>query len=231
MTIGSNDVPITSDQMYRIEEKGHELLGMQRVYMMENAGHGIADLIVSEFKNRLTDKTKIVAVCGTGNNGGDCFVGIRHLAACTDSIYTIILLGHHSNLRSEEARINWNIISRMSSLRVIEINKFTESIKETISKADIILDGIFGTGIKGEIKDPQASAIDLINSSRAYTIAVDIPSGLDPTSGKADKKCIKADITITFHRLKKGLIDNEMYTGKVYVEHIGIPREAEIGIV
>jgi NAD(P)H-hydrate epimerase len=231
MVSGSNDVPITSDQMYRIEEKGHELLGMQRVYMMENAGHGIADLVVSEFKGRLTDKTKIVAICGTGNNGGDCFVAIRHLAAYNDSIYTIILLGHHSNLRSEEARINWNIISKMNSVEVIEINQFTEAINDTISEADIILDGIFGTGIKGEIRDPQASAIDLINSSNAYKIAVDIPSGLDPTSGKADKKCIKADITITFHRLKKGLIDNERFTGKVYVEHIGIPREAETGIV
>ncbi len=198
MVSGSNDVPITSDQMYRIEEKGHELLGMQRVYMMENAGHGIA---------------------------------VRHLAAYIDSIYTIILLGHHSNLRSEEARINWNIISKMNSVEVIEINQFTDAINDTIREADIILDGIFGTGIKGEIRDPQASAIDLINSSNAYKIAVDIPSGLDPTSGKADKKCIKADITITFHRLKKGLIDNERYTGKVYVEHIGIPREAETGIV
>ena len=226
----SNEVPITSDQMYQIEEKGHELLGMRRVYMMENAGHGVADIVATKFENNLTGK-KIVAICGTGNNGGDCFVAIRHLAAYLDSKYIIVLLGHHSNLRSEEARINWNIIKKMNSVEIIEIKRLNKTVDDTISNADIILDGIFGTGIKGEIRDPQASAIDLINSSNAYKIAVDIPSGLNPTTGKADKKCIQADITITFHRLKQGLIDNEKYTGKVYVEHIGIPREAEVGIV
>ena len=67
--------PITSDQMYRIEENGHSVLGMRRFLMMENAGHGTADFVVHKFKN-LKNK-RIVAVCGTGNNGGDGFV-----AAC-----------------------------------------------------------------------------------------------------------------------------------------------------
>lgn len=230
MLSDSNEVPITSDQMYKIEEKGHDLLGMQRVYMMENAGHGIADIVATKFKNDLSG-TKIVAICGTGNNGGDCFVAIRHLAAYIDSRYTIVLLGHSSKLRSEEARINWNIIKKMNSVEVIETDKFTEVLKEIIANADIILDGIFGTGIKGEIRDPHASAIDLINLSKAYKVAADIPSGLDPTTGKVDKRCIQANITITFHRIKTGLLNNEKYTGEVHLEHIGIPKEAEIGIV
>jgi len=142
MLSDSNEVPITSDQMYKIEEKGHDLLGMQRVYMMENAGHGIADIVATKFKNDLSG-TKIVAICGTGNNGGDCFVAIRHLAAYIDSRYTIVLLGHSSKLRSEEARINWNIIKKMNSIEVIETDKFTDVLKEIIANADIILDGIF----------------------------------------------------------------------------------------
>lgn len=229
MLSSSNEVPITADQMYKIEENAHNLLGMRRVYMMENAGHGIADIIASKFKKHR--EMKIVAVCGAGNNGGDCFVAIRHLAAYFSAKYVIVLLGHPSNLRSEEARINWNIIKKMNSVEVIEVEGFSESIKRTITNADIILDGIFGTGIKGEIRDPHASAIELINSSKAYKVAVDIPSGLDPTTGKADRRCINADITITFHRIKTGLLNNQRYTGAVHVEHIGIPREAEIGIV
>ncbi len=63
------EASISSKQMYQIENNGFSLLGMHKSYMMENAGHGIADLVVSEFKDRLTDKTKIVAICGTGNNG------------------------------------------------------------------------------------------------------------------------------------------------------------------
>ena len=129
--------------------------------MMENAGHGIADIVAARFKNDLSG-TKIVAICGTGNNGGDCFVAIRHLSAYIDSQYTIVLLGHSSKLRSEEVRINWNIIKKMNSVEVIETDKFTEVLKEIITNANIILDGIFGTGIKGEIRDPHASAIELI---------------------------------------------------------------------
>ena len=79
----------------------------------------------------------------------------------------------------------------MNSVEVIETDKFTEVLKEIITNANIILDGIFGTGIKGEIRDPHASAIkSSLISSKAYKIAVDIPSGLDPTTGKVDKRCI-----------------------------------------
>jgi NAD(P)H-hydrate epimerase len=98
------------------------------------------------------------------------------------------------------------------------------------------LDGIFGTGIKDEIRQPYASAIDAINKSKAYVLAVDVPSGFDPNTGQIHKKCIMADATITFHRLKVGLADKKKnnkkkYTGPVYVEWIGIPPEAEKGIV
>ena len=58
---------ITSEQMYKIEDNGHNVIGMQRIYMMENAGHGIADFIISKFKDKLKGK-KIVAICGIGNN-------------------------------------------------------------------------------------------------------------------------------------------------------------------
>ena len=69
---------ITSDQMYKIEDNGHNLIGMHRVYMMENAGHGLADFIIDKFKTKLKGK-EILAICGTGNNGGDGLVVARHL--------------------------------------------------------------------------------------------------------------------------------------------------------
>jgi NAD(P)H-hydrate epimerase len=222
---------ITSDQMYRIEDNSHNLIGMRRVYMMENAGHGIADFIVSKFKTRLKDK-KIVAVCGTGNNGGDGFVASRHLTcyyAAAD--ITVILFGLPSSIRSEEAHINWKILEKMDSIKIILGKELSEDIKTKIIKADILIDGIFGTGIKGEIRYPINHAVDLINSSRAYIVSVDVPSGLDPNTGVVHEKCVKADATVTFHRMKKGLLRNKKYTGILRIECIGIPPEAERGVI
>jgi NAD(P)H-hydrate epimerase len=206
--------PITSDQMYRIEENGHSVLGMPRFLMMENAGHGTADFVVHKFKN----------------NGGDGFVASRHLAGYGAKIM-VILLGSPSDLRSEEARLNWGIIEKMDSIEIIFGKELTDEVKSRIARAGIILDGIFGTGIKGEIREPYASAIDAINKSKAYTLAIDVPSGFDPNTGQIHEKCVRADATITFHRLKVGLAKGKKYTGPVHVEWIGIPPEAEKGVV
>ena len=219
---------ITSDQMYRIEENGHSVLGMRRFLMMENAGHGLADFVARRFKN-LKNK-RIVAVCGTGNNGGDGFVASRHLAGYGARI-TVVLLGSPSDLKSEEARLNWGIIEKMDSIEIIFGNEMTDEVKDRIAKAGIILDGVFGTGIKGEIREPYASAIDAINKSKAYVVAVDVPSGFDPNTGRIHEKCVRADATVTFHRLKVGLVKGKKYTGPVHVERIGIPPEAESGVV
>jgi len=220
--------PITSDQMYRIEENGESVLGMRRFLMMENAGHGVADFVAHKFKN-LKNK-RIVTVCGTGNNGSDGFVASRHLAGYGAKV-TVILLGSPSDLRSEEARLNWGIIEKMDSIEIIFGKELTDEVKTRIARAHIILDSIFGTGIKGEIREPYTSVIDAINKSKAYVLAVDIPSGFDPNTGQIHEKCVRADATITFHRPKVGLAKGKKYTGPVHVELIGIPPEAESGVV
>jgi NAD(P)H-hydrate epimerase len=221
---------ITSDQMYRIEDNSHNLIGMQRVYMMENAGHGIADFIVNKFKTRLKDK-KVVALCGTGNNGGDGFVASRHLACYHAADITVILIGLPSSIRSEEAHINWKILEKMDSIKILFGKDLNEDIKAKITKADILIDGIFGTGIRGGIRNPNDHAINLINSSRAYIVSIDVPSGLDPNTGQVHDKCVKADATVTFHRMKRGLLRNKQFTGIIQIECIGIPPEAERGVL
>lgn len=197
--------------------------------MMENAGHGIADFIVNKFKNRLKNE-KIVVLCGTGNNGGDGFVASRHLT-CYAADITVILIGLPSFIRSEEANINWKILEKMDSIKIIFGKDLNEDIKAKITKADIIIDGIFGTGIRGEIRYPNNHAIDLINSSRAYILSIDVPSGLDPDTGQVHEKCVKADATVTFHRMKRGLLRNKKFTGIIHIECIGIPPEAERGVL
>jgi NAD(P)H-hydrate epimerase len=96
---------------------------------------------------------------------------------------------------------------------------------------DIIIDGILGTGISGEIREPHSSAIAFINKSNAFKLAVDIPSGVDPDTGNKNSPHAIANITITFHRMKVGMPKRTDACGEIFVEKIGIPPEAEIGVL
>lgn len=213
---------ITADRMREIEEKAHQM-GMLRVFMMENAGSGIVEYIFQKFKKLA--KKRIVVIAGTGNNGGDALVAARHLVY-HDAKVTIILLGSPTDLKTEEAQINWNILQRMNSIDIILAKEVSKELIKMINNAHIIIDGIFGIGIKGKLREPHSTMIDVINRSKAYKVAVDVPSGLDPDTGKVHDKCVKANVTITFHRMKKGLHKNKA-CGKIIVEPIGIPPEAE----
>lgn len=234
--------PISSQQMYKIEDIGQERFGMNKVLMMENAGSKVADHIISYCNDELMDK-KIIAFAGLGNNGGDSIVALRHLSGYMSSkkLYKnteniiLVLLGDPQKLKTEEAKMNWNIINKMSTIKKIIVNsqQDLDNIKEVTEKSNIILDGIFGTGIKGEIKSPFSEVIDLINlqKSKSFIISIDIPSGLNSDSGESYNKVIIPDVTITFHRIKQGLVNNPNISGKIIPFKIGIPYEAEEGVI
>jgi NAD(P)H-hydrate epimerase len=226
----TEEILITSEQMYRIEDNGQSIFGMKKLLMMENAGHGLADFIVSE-KGPTFEGKKIISFCGTGNNGGDAMVASRHLSSQVGVEVTIVLLGDMKNMKTEETISNWSIIQKMKSIKILTGPNVVELAKRRVSESDIIIDGIFGTGIKGEIREPYSSAIDLINNSNAYIVSVDIPSGLDPNDGSFHEKCVRANATVTFHRIKRGLTMNKEKVGKLHLEKIGIPIESERGVV
>ncbi len=222
---------ISSNQMYEIENIGHTKFGMKKVLMMENAGFGVADFIIKRFKNKQDSKLKILAICGSGNNGGDAMVAARHLT-CSGINLKVIFLGETSSIKTEEALTNFQIINKMNKTIELIINsKVDTKIKKQVLNADIIIDGIFGTGIRGDIQDPHLSVIKLINKSKSYIVAVDIPSGLNPNNGEITGDCVRANTTITFHRIKIGLLNNRKYTGNLILKKIGIPIEVEEGIV
>jgi NAD(P)H-hydrate epimerase len=214
---------ITVKQMMQIEENGHQM-GFPRRLMMENAGAVTARYLLKKYDN-ISDK-KITVFAGLGNNGGDALVVARHLAGfgCKPDV---ILLGSPDKIKTEEAISNWKILEKMDSANLI----ITSNSKQIIIKADIIVDGILGTGVSGDIREPYASAIDIINNSSAFKLAVDIPSGLDPDTGTISDKCVKADVTITYHKMKIGMPKRIDMCGTIIVERIGIPPEAEIGVL
>ena len=214
---------ITVKQMMQIEENGHQM-GFPRKLMMENAGASASRYLVEKFPN--ISSKKILVFAGLGNNGGDAFVIARHLAGYGSNV-KVVLLGNPDKIKTDEARTNWKLLEKMNSIDLI----IASNVSELYIQADVIIDGILGTGISGKIKEPYASAIDMINKSKAYKLAIDVPSGLDPDTGNAYGQCVKADSTVTFHKMKVGMPKRKDVCGTILVEKIGIPPEAEDGVL
>jgi NAD(P)H-hydrate epimerase len=213
---------ITVKQMMQIEENGHRM-GFLRKFMMENAGASAVRRLQEKFEN-LSSKN-ILVFAGLGNNGGDAFVIARHLAGYGSKV-TVVLLGLPENIKTEESSWNWQLLKKMNSIKLIISEKV--SFRPT---TDIIIDGILGTGISGIIREPYASAIKVINDTPAFKLAVDVPSGLDPDTGNTSNIYVKADVTITFHKMKIGMPKRKDVCGQIFVEKIGIPPEAEEGVL
>jgi len=213
---------ITVDQMYKIENKGHAM-GFLKKFMMENAGAAAVRRLVEKLGN--VESKNIVIFAGLGNNGGDGLVMARHLSGYGAKV-TVMLLGSPDKIKTEESNWNWSILQKMPSVKLMSGDSF-----EFNFNPDVIIDGILGTGISGDIREPNASAINYINQTDCYKFAVDVPSGLDPQTGETANIYSKCDMTVTFHKMKQGIPKRKDLTGELFAEKIGIPPEAEEGIL
>ena len=215
---------ITVKQMMQIEENGHQM-GFLRKFMMENAGAATIKILVKKFGD--VKSKNILVFAGLGNNGGDGLVIARHLSGYGSNV-TVFLLGEPDNIRSEECSWNWNLLEKMKSIKLL-----TGGNLEHLNNLefDIIIDGILGTGISGEIREPHSSAITFINKSNVFKLSVDVPSGVDPDTGDKNLPHVIANVTVTFHRMKVGMPKRKDVCGEIFVEKIGIPPEAEIGVL
>ena len=213
---------ISVDQMYQIENKGHDM-GFLKKFMMENAGAAAVRRLVE--KTGSVDSKNIVIFVGLGNNGGDGLVMARHLAGHGAKV-TVMRLGTSDKIKTEESNWNWSILEKMPSVKLM-----SNSFIDFDFKPDILVDAILGTGITGEIREPYASAINYINETECYKFAGDVPSGLDPQTGDTANIFTKCDMTVTFHKMKQGISKRKDLTGELFAEKIGIPPEAEEGIL
>ena len=213
---------ISVDQMYQIENKGHDM-GFLKKFMIENAGAAAVRRLVE--KTGSVDSKNIVIFVGLGNNGGDGLVMARHLAGHGANV-TVMLLDTADKIKTEESSWNWSILEKMPSVKLM-----SDSSIDFDFKPDILVDAILGTGITGEIREPYASAINYINETECYKFAVDVPSGLDPQTGETANIFTKCDMTVTFHKMKQGIPKRKDLTGELFAEKIGIPVEAEDGIL
>jgi hydroxyethylthiazole kinase-like uncharacterized protein yjeF len=210
---------ITPDEMRELE-KGASEYGLGVGDLMENAGRGVAEFILS----RYGAVKRVCVVCGGGNNGGDGFVAARYLSVHCG--VKVTLLSSPEKIRTEEARENWHALARTKAeLHVVDDVDALAECSSIIAEADVIVVAIFGTGVKGVVvKEPAATAISLINNAKGVKVAVDLPSGIDPETGVASVPTVRADVTVALHLPKVGLKGREEFTGEVVVVPIGIRK-------
>jgi NAD(P)H-hydrate epimerase len=213
---------ITSVEMY-VVDRNAEWLGVSRLVLMENAGAAVARAVASRFPTA----RKILVVCGTGDNGGDGYVAARHLHGLGREV-RVIALGEP---REELARLNYDAVRRLWGVEVALVQSSLEllALQDWFLWAEVIIDAVLGTGIRGALREPHSTAVELMNAAPAPKVAVDVPSGLDPDTGEVRDKAVKAAVTVTFHKAKRGLLSPGAvkYVGELVVEPIGIPPEAE----
>ncbi|MFN3804159.1 MAG: NAD(P)H-hydrate dehydratase [Pyrobaculum sp.] len=212
---------ITSLEMY-VADRNAEWLGVPRSVLMENAGAAVARNVARKFPGG-----RILAICGTGDNGGDGYVAARHLHAAGKKV-RVIALGEP---RGGPALANYLALRRLWGVEIKAAQTPLElfALQDWLLWAEVIVDAVLGTGIRGALREPHATAIELMNAAPAPKVAVDIPSGLDPDTGEVRDKAVRAALTVTFHKPKKGLLAPHAarYVGELVVEPIGIPPEAE----
>ena len=214
---------MTRDEVRAFDAWAINTLGIPGVALMENAGRSCAALIEDKLKG--IANPKVCIFCGTGNNGGDGYVIARHLV--NRGVKTTVVVCGDRNKIKGDAKINLDILERMGE-SIERLNPADRDIAEQVGRftagTDILVDSIFGTGLRGQLSDEYRRLIESINACNSPVLAVDIPSGLDCDSGELLGAAIEAAWTVTFVAVKKGFTfaTAAQYTGKIFVASIGI---------
>jgi len=216
---------VTAQQMANIDRRAIEEFGVPGIQLMERAGEGVFNLIkevVGEVKGK-----EIGVFCGKGNNGGDGFVTARLLHQDGASVL-VLLLGRKDDLRGDaEINLKKTLDLEIQVTEVLNEDDLS-SVKEVLRSAELIVDALFGTGMRGVVKGLAASVIEMINNSSKPVISVDVPSGLSADGGQISGSCIQAMATATFGLPKVGQVfyPGKSRCGRLKIVDIGIPAEA-----
>ncbi len=225
---GSGAVVMSRDEVRAFDAWAINEVGIPGVVLMENAGRSCAELAAEKLAE--LGGGRVCVFCGTGNNGGDGYVVARHLRGAGVET-TVVLCGEPGKVKGD-AKVNLDVLERLGQ-RIDTIVVGGADISRQVAAlggdAAIVVDGLFGTGLRGRLRDEYGSLIEGINSLGRPIVAIDIPSGLDCDTGEVLGAAIRARWTVTFAAAKKGFTVPAAteYTGEVYVAGIGVEPEQQ----
>ncbi len=210
---------ITAHAMQEIDRQAINEGGIPGLQLMENAGRCCVDEIVAEFGS----KGLAVVMAGKGNNGGDGYVIARLLDQQGWSVKVIILADRDQV--AGDAMANLDRLSGSIVNYCTQEGRLSALYMEEIFQADVVVDALLGTGLRSDVGGIYREAIDLMNASGRPVVSVDIPSGIDGTTGRVLGSAVRANLTVTFAFAKLGhvLHPGTDHSGRVVVADIGIP--------
>ncbi len=209
---------VTAAQMRQIDKDTIEGIGLPGIVLMETAGSEIVRAIEQHYPTA----QRIGVFVGKGNNGGDGLVIARQLAHAGREVQ--IFLVSPAESFTGEARTNLDIAKNLE-LQIEEI--LTDSTSIHAFGCELLVDSIFGTGLRGAVREPVANIINAINDLPIPILAVDLPSGLDADTGNPLGTCVQANRTVTIGLPKRGLLvhPGAELAGKLEVIDIGFPQQ------
>lgn len=225
--------PMTAEEMKGADRRAQRM-GVLGRELMEQAGTAVAAAARAILSS--TDRPtagQVLVLAGPGNNGGDAFVAARRLADAGVRCY-VVLVSAASRPGTPDAAANWARLAGMTSVQRMHAGtgRDVAILLNGIERAALVIDGLLGTGIRGALREPILQAVDLCLAARKAGVpilAIDTPTALDLTSGEPSEPNVLANVTVTFHRPKDGLLTRtgRAYAGRMLVAPIGIPIQAD----
>ena len=204
-------------------DNGAQELGISGTVLMERAGAAMAAEILERYTPRRFNRLglRALAVCGGGNNGGDGFVIARELHRAGVKVAVVATKDDYEG----------DPATNLEVLRNLEVEVYgPEMLGELLDGTGLVVDALLGTGFSGEVREKEAGLIRQLNDAGVTTVAVDVPSGVDGSTGEVQGEAVEADLTICAHAAKIGCVisPGREHAGEVVAVDIGIPPEADV---
>jgi hydroxyethylthiazole kinase-like uncharacterized protein yjeF len=211
---------LDAETMRAVDRWAINVRGVSSLDLMERAGAGVTRIV-----EHVAPDGPSVVVCGKGNNGGDGLVVARLLRETGRSV-TVVCVASLGNFAGD-ARAN---LERLPGEAPLVLTEDRERSKQALTEAMVIVDALLGTGFEGEPRGAVGEAIEDVNAATAPVVSVDVPSGVDVSTGVASGAAVRAAVTVTFHAGKPGLwiAPGKGHAGEVHTIDIGIPHRSEI---
>lgn len=211
----------------RVIDANSVALGVDTLQLMECAGRSVAEVVVREVLGERAEGKRIAIVAGSGGKAGDGFCAARHLAywGARVDVYLVAHRVEHPDAAKQFEALQWMDLS----VRITRVRSL-DDVPKGFEGYDVVVDALLGTGVRGRVRGIYAEVIDSINAFSGPRVSIDLPSGLDPDTGEVLGKAVRASITVTLHKPKRGLLNPRAseFVGKLVVVDIGVPREAEV---
>ncbi len=211
---------LTTEQSKLIDDFAINELGLPSIILMEDAARSCAEII----KSKIRHSDKIAIICGVGNNGGDGFAVARHLSNFGFFNIQIFIIGD-INKMSFDTNINYQSLKKMG-LSTQSLSKQADLLPLNFN-FDVIIEAMIGTGGNEDLREFTVEILKSLNASEALKIAIDVPAGLNSSTGKCHIDAFKANITISIFSPKVGSFINEgvLVSGKVITAYLGVNKD------